>query len=171
MIDISSFTDRHIQNIKNKYPSLDQFIIERTIFAFGLLEALARVNTPFVFKGGTALILLLEKPYRLSTDIDIVVEPTMDIHEYLDEAARIFPFIRMETQVRKGKNNIIKKHFRFYYQSPSTDNEVPILLDVLYEKHGYSKVIEKEIKNELLLTTGIPTKVYVPSIESILGDK
>ena len=40
MIDNKSFTKEHIDTIKQKYPHLDQFIIERTIFAFGLLEAL-----------------------------------------------------------------------------------------------------------------------------------
>ena len=39
----------------------------------GLLEALARTELPFVFKGGTSLMLLLDSPKRLSVDIDIVV--------------------------------------------------------------------------------------------------
>ena len=131
MIDNKSFTKEHIDTIKQKYPHLDQFIIERTIFAFGLLEALVRADLPFIFKGGTSLILLLNKPYRLSTDIDIIVDPEIDIEPFLSEAAKIFPFIEKEQQTRKGKNKIIKSHYKFYYQSPSLEEKIPILLDVL----------------------------------------
>ncbi len=38
----------------------DPSIIERTIFAFGLLEAIRSVDMPFIFKGGTSLMLLQE---------------------------------------------------------------------------------------------------------------
>ena len=40
----------------------------------------------------TSLMLILEKPARLSTDIDILVEPGTDVDDYIDKAARIFPF-------------------------------------------------------------------------------
>lgn len=58
---------------------------------------------PFVFKGGTALMLLLEKPYRLSTDIDIIVEPDCAIEDYLQKASVIYPFLHLEEQIRVGK--------------------------------------------------------------------
>ena len=83
MIDHKTFEMEHIKNIKANYPNLDQFIIERMIFAFGLLEALVKVDLPFVFKGGTSLILLLKQPYRLSTDIDIIVEQGINLDPYL----------------------------------------------------------------------------------------
>lgn len=171
MIDNITFTKEHISTIKQKHPHLDQFIIERTIFAFGLLEALVRVELPFIFKGGTSLILLLNKPYRLSTDIDIIVDPKIDIEPYLDKATKIFPFIKKEEQRRKGKNEIVKSHYKFYYHSPSTEDNISILLDVLYEKHGYSKLMKKQIKNELIITKDTLYEVTVPTIESILGDK
>lgn len=75
MIDKRSFKKEHIDEIKELYPTLDQALIERCIFALGLLEALIHVGLPFVFKGGTSLMLLLKNPYRLSTDIDIIVDP------------------------------------------------------------------------------------------------
>lgn len=52
----------------------DPSIIERTVFAFGLLEAITRVGMPFIFKGGTSLMVMLDDPRRLSTDIDIIVK-------------------------------------------------------------------------------------------------
>jgi predicted nucleotidyltransferase component of viral defense system len=171
MINETTFTREHIASIKELYKNLDQFLIERMIFAFGLLESLVKVDLPFVFKGGTSLVLLLDKPYRLSTDIDIVVEPTVDIDKYLYEVSKIYPFIRREKQERKGKNDIIKEHYKFYYQSPSSDQEIPILLDVLFENHGYDKIIKAPIQNDFLIQEGTPLLVYLPSIESILADK
>lgn len=38
-------------------------------------------------------MLLMEHPCRLSTDIDIIVEPGTDVDKYLDRASEIFPFI------------------------------------------------------------------------------
>lgn len=171
MISKFSYTNEHINNIKVKYPKLDNQLIERTIFALGLLEALVKVNLPFVFKGGTSLMLLLKYPYRLSTDIDIVVSPTCDVDKYLDEVSKIYPFIRSEEQIRKGKNNIVKKHYKFFYESPSKHKEIPILLDVLYEENSYAKIIKREITSEFLVNEKTNLLVDVPSIESILGDK
>jgi len=171
MISKQSFTQEHINSMRTKYPRLDKQLIERTIFALGLLEALIKVKLPFIFKGGTALMLLLTRPYRLSTDIDIIVDPSCDINEYLKAVSEIYPFIHMEESIRMGKNEIIKKHYKFFYKSPLSDSEIPILLDVLFEKNGYEKIIPKEIKNEFLLTEGESIYVDLPSIESILGDK
>ncbi|MBI9096573.1 MAG: nucleotidyl transferase AbiEii/AbiGii toxin family protein [Sphaerochaeta sp.] len=172
MIDKRSYKKEHIDSIKTKYPTLDQALIERCIFALGLLEALVKVGLPFVFKGGTSLMLLLRTPYRLSTDIDIIIEPEITtIQLYLDEASQIFPFIRVEKQIRRGKNGIQKEHFKFFYKSPYSEKEIHILLDVLYENHGYAKVMGREVKNEFILTDHNPIIVQIPTIESILGDK
>ena len=171
MISKVSFTKEHIDTIKEKYPKLDIQLIERTIFAFGLLEALSKVNLPFVFKGGTSLMLLLKNPYRLSTDIDIIVKPDCDVDSYLKEVAKIYPFIKSEEQIRKGKNSIIKSHYKFFYESPSTQTEIPILLDILFEENNYERVLSKKIKSDFLISEGNDLEVSVPSIESILGDK
>ena len=171
MILKESFSIEHINGIKEKYPTLDKQLIERTIFALGLLESLAKVKMPFIFKGGTALMLLLEKPFRLSTDIDIIVDPSCNVEEYLNEVASIFPFLYVDEHVRVGKNEIIKKHYKYYYKSPTSETEIPILLDILFENNGYETLITKEIQNSFLLTGGDNYRVQLPSIESILGDK
>ena len=67
-----NYTAEHILRLRNE-TGADPSILERTIFAFGLLEAIRSVNMPFIFKGGTALMVLLDEPRRLSTDIDIIV--------------------------------------------------------------------------------------------------
>ncbi len=114
----------HVLNLK-KNRMVDSFILERSIYAFGLLEALCRVKLPFIFKGGTSLMLLLEQPRRLSTDIDIIVSPGTEIEHYLDEAGKIFPFKKIEHQIRKGKNSIEKRHYKYYYDSPLKSEVTP----------------------------------------------
>lgn len=74
MIDKSVYTLNHIQGLQKTYHS-DPALVERVLYAFGLLEAIAASGMPFCFKGGTSLMLILDKPARLSTDIDILVPP------------------------------------------------------------------------------------------------
>jgi hypothetical protein len=170
MLDQSTFEIKHIRAVQTS-SGRDPILIERVLYAFGLLEALVRVGTPFIFKGGTCLMLLLEHPMRLSTDIDIIVEPGTNIDAYIEEAAKLFPFEQCEEQERGEKNNIVKRHFKFYYRSPLKDASFHILLDVLFENNNYSTVISKEINNELLITKEPKTYVTVPNANCILGDK
>lgn len=93
MINKESFNEKHIRSIQEQ-SHRDPILIEKVIFAFGLLEALVRVQLPFIFKGGTCLMLLLEKPHRLSTDLDIIVDPDIDVDEYIRKASQIFPFVK-----------------------------------------------------------------------------
>lgn len=170
MILQESFSKEHIKALQEK-SKRDPVLLERTIYAFGLLEALTKVNMPFVFKGGTCLMLLMDKPRRLSTDIDIIVAPGTDVDAYIDEASKIFPFKTVEEQKRFGKNNIEKRHFKFTYDSPINARPFYILLDILFENNHYSKLAEKEIKSEILLMESEPLKVKLPSANSILADK
>ena len=78
MISKDNYTEQHIRALQAASKG-DPSLIERTLYAFGLLEALAVAGLDFTFKGGTSLLLLLPKPKRLSTDIDIMVEPNTDI--------------------------------------------------------------------------------------------
>ncbi len=117
------------------------------------------------------MLLILEKPARLSTDIDILVEPGTDVDGYIEKASKIFPFIDKEESFRKGKNSIVKRHFKFSYQSPLKEKEFYILLDIVFSHSHYAKTLQKEIKNDLLLTTGENLTVEVPAVDCILGDK
>lgn len=105
MITKENYSEEHIRQIQND-SHRDPLLIERTLFAFGLLEALAKVGLPFTFKGGTSLMLLLPHPMRLSTDIDIRVDPGTDIDAYIEKAKVIFPFIDGGEQERTQKGRI-----------------------------------------------------------------
>lgn len=170
MILKENFTKEHISELQRK-SRRDPALLERTVYAFGLLEALVKTGLSFIFKGGTCLMLLLKEPHRLSTDIDIIVEPGTDVERYIKNAAEIFPFVRYDKQNRVGKNNIEKKHYKFVYDSPVNGKELYILLDILFERNQYTKIETREIRNDLLITEAEYSKIRVPSIESILGDK
>lgn len=74
MLQKENFRLENIQRLQKNYKK-DPALLERVVYAFGLLEALCLTGLPFVFKGGTCLMLLLKHPMRLSTDIDIIVQP------------------------------------------------------------------------------------------------
>lgn len=69
MLDKRNYELAYIRELQIKYER-DPMLLERVLFAFGLLEAIKRVGMSFIFKGGTSLMLLLSRPMRLSTDID-----------------------------------------------------------------------------------------------------
>lgn len=170
MLSKDNFSIEHIIDLRNK-SKRDPGLLEKVLYAFGLLEALRRVELPFIFKGGTSLLLILDKPRRLSTDVDIIVDPGVQVDSYLEKAATIFPFKSYEEQVRKGKNNIEKRHFKFKFDSPRLGEPVEIVLDILFENNKYSKVVERAIDCELLITEPEYLTVKVPDVNSILTDK
>lgn len=157
-----------------RYP--DKNVIERVVRAFSLLDMLARSGCPFVFKGGTSLMLLLKDTgSRLSTDIDIICPPDTNIEDYLQEYAAS-GFVRYELVERKQDGTKIPKgHSKLFYQVafPRTGREdMYILLDVLYDEHQYVETKELEIVSPLIEVVGDkPAKVIVPSPKDILGDK
>ena len=170
MLSKNNFTEEHIRSLQTE-SRRDPLLLERCVYAFGLLEAITIVGMPFVFKGGTSLMLLLEHPLRLSTDIDIIVKPGTNVDEYIEKASKIFPFVSFEEQRRVGKNSIEKRHFKFIYESPINQRNIYILLDILFEEPGYTQIIKRPIKSDLIKVEEPQLQVLVPSVECILGDK
>lgn len=171
MISRKNYGEDHIRELQDA-SRRDPILIERTLFAFGMLEALVKVGLDFTFKGGTSLMLLLSKPMRLSTDIDIVVKPGTDVNAYIKKASEIFPFRSGEEHERKSKGKLEKRHFKFIYDSPvHSGDSLYVLLDILFEENNYERIVEKEIANDLLLTDGENLRVRIPSADCILGDK
>ena len=92
MFTSNNYTQAHIMKIRERTKA-DPSIIERTFFAFGLLEAISKVGVPFIFKGGTSLMVLLSEPRRLSTDIDIIVEPETSCQWFFILFMIFFPYL------------------------------------------------------------------------------
>ncbi|MFZ1976841.1 MAG: nucleotidyl transferase AbiEii/AbiGii toxin family protein [Bacteroidota bacterium] len=166
MIDPKSFTKDWILKQRKAFPQADPQLIERQIYAFELVGLLAGTKKQFVFKGGTALLLLLQTAHRLSIDIDIVGD--FDLPD-LEPIIFGSVFRRVEEDERE-KDEIPKKHFKFFYTSAIDNKETYVLLDVLYTKHGYSQLVSLPIKNAIFSVSN-ETLVKTPTVDGILGDK
>ena len=74
MIADKCFTNEWINARRGQIGKVDPVLLEKSIHAFALLCGLTRSSLPFVFKGGTSLMLLLPAIRRLSIDVDISME-------------------------------------------------------------------------------------------------
>jgi predicted nucleotidyltransferase component of viral defense system len=117
-----------------------------------LLEGLSRVNLNFVFKGGTALMLLLDSPRRLSIDIDIIIEEHKELDKLFEEIVAQQFFTKFELQERFANSTIDKAHYKFYYKPihQTHSQEEYILLDILFDKPTYQKINNIPISSSLL---------------------
>lgn len=173
MIHPNSRTIEWMQQVAASNNFTNITLIEKAIRAFSLLESLVLSGCPFVFKGGTALMLHLNSARRLSIDIDIICPPNTDIEQFLNKYAQNYGFSEIKLVERKTSHNVPKSHAKFYYQAiynTNSDTEY-ILLDVLFEDIHYNDVIKLPIQNRFLKTEGEPIFVYVPSSADLLGDK
>jgi predicted nucleotidyltransferase component of viral defense system len=72
-----------------------------------------------VFKGGTSLHLLLPSAHRLSIDVDIVGDFTLDDVVSLSRG-KVFSRVEEDNRVM---SRVPKRHFKFFYQSNIDDGE------------------------------------------------
>lgn len=179
MLGEVTFTKEWIDEISNEYKRgkkrADPELIEKVTKALHLLESLTLTNLEFLFKGGTALLLLLDEIHRFSIDIDIIIEGTKDstiIESELEEVVtNSSVFKRYEEQTRNANKEIPKAHYKFYYTSILDGTEKYVLLDILYEKNLYSQTIHKEINCKFIQYNDPAQFVNMPSVDCILGDK
>ena len=147
-------------------------MVEKAIRALALLEGLANSSLPFIFKGGTALMLMFQKPHRLSIDIDIIVFPREnEIDSVLHSICDSNVFTRFECQQRASMGDIPAKHYKFYYHSAVEDKEASILLDVLYEENPYNVLVDLPVANAFIDTETPAVMVKVPDFNNLLADK
>ena len=174
MIDPRSRSLEWIQQAKQNIPGiLDTPLVEKAIRALSLLESLVRSGCPFIFKGGTALMLHLDTSRRLSIDVDIVCPPGTDIRQYLGKFGQEYGFTDAEEIERISRNGVPKSHAEYHYavSYPSGHPTDKILLDVLYEDIHYNQVVNFPIASPLLIQDGDPVTVPCPSLADMLGEK
>lgn len=162
---IEERTDNAIKNIT----------LERQILAFYLLEKLIQTNVEFIFKGGTALILLLEETKRFSTDIDILISrPDLGkLEDLFSNFARSDQvFTRFERDLRLD-SKFPKAHYKFFFNSiyKNDDQDGYILLDAVFEENPYLSLESKVVKNKIFPSTEPYITVRIPSVTDILMDK
>ena len=173
MIHPDSRTLEWIVNVARENNVKDLALVEKSIRAFSLLEALVRSGCPLLFKGGTAEMLHLNSAKRLSIDVDIICPPGTQIEDYLKVYSSEYGFGEVELVERISRSDVPKKHAKYYYQVsyPEGGRQDKILLDVLFEENHYSQVVSLPIKSPFLKTEGEPTMVNLPSYQDMLGDK
>lgn len=173
MISRKSRSVEWITDVAHRMGVHDIALAEKTIRSFSLLEALARSGCPFIFKGGSSLMLHLNTSKRLSIDIDIICPPGTIIEDYLNKYAEEYGFGKVELVERISRTDVPKQHAKFYYEVsyPGNGGQDKILLDVIFEENHYSKIVTLPIKSSLLITEEPDVLVNLPSYEDLLGDK
>ncbi|HQO10443.1 MAG TPA: nucleotidyl transferase AbiEii/AbiGii toxin family protein [Clostridiales bacterium] len=148
-------------------------MVEKVIRALFLLEGLSESGMSFIFKGGTAVMLLQGIPKRFSIDIDIVVPKTINFEVYFNKFASQKHFTRYELQYRTASSSIEKLHYKFFYKPVNQSNldEDNILLDILIESNKYEKIFPVDINSPFGKQDGLSIQVNIPGVEDILGDK
>lgn len=151
----------------------DKILIEKVIRALLLLEGLTQSGLSFIFKGGTAVMLLQGRPKRFSIDVDIIVPDNADFEKHFAKFMSDKVFTRYEIQKRNITSDIEKYHYKFFY-NPSFKcgiTEDNTLLDIVVEKPCYKNIIPVNIDSPFIKQQGAPIQVNIPSKEDILGDK
>ena len=150
----------------------DKTLVEKVIRALLLLEGLSESGLNYIFKGGTALMLLFNSGKRLSVDIDIIVpEKNKDLTEILQRICETKGFTAFEKQKRIAETNIEKEHYKLMFISALNNQEAHILLDVLKEKIHYQNIIELPIDSTFVNQKNEFVMVRLPDFNNILGDK
>ncbi|MBE0461204.1 MAG: nucleotidyl transferase AbiEii/AbiGii toxin family protein [Candidatus Aminicenantes bacterium] len=149
----------------------DPILIERVIFAFELLGLLIEGNINLVFKGGTSLMLLIPGFNRLSLDLDIVTNEDEKILENaFNKILGKGIFKRWEEDKRDSSEEFPKRHFKFYFDSPTMNRELYVLLDVLQTEQSFYSIIKKPIFHPIFEVEK-ETPVPVPSVNVLVSDK
>ncbi len=175
MIDSRTLTIGWINEVSAKNRKADKILVEKVIRALLLLEGLAKIDLDFVFKGGTALMLLLGSSRRLSIDIDIILPKKPENLETLfQKLTKLQHFTRFEPQYRETSGTEIKKaHYKFFYpplHKTRTEEEY-VLLDILFEEPTYQHLIELPVKSKFVVSGKEGILVKLPSKNDLLGDK
>lgn len=175
MFNDKCFTEKWLQSFRKQpaHKKIDVIILEKMIYALHLLEQLQQNGLNFTFKGGTSLVLLLEEGNRFSIDIDIISNTEREeleaiLTKVIDSSR--FTAFKLEEH-RSYKSGVPKAHYTFFYKSSIKGAySGTILLDILIEESTYPETTKKAIKAKWIESAD-ETKVTVPTIDAITGDK
>ena len=173
MITKDSLQPEWIHQVSAENRKADKILIEKVIRSLLLLEGLVESGLPFIFKGGTAVMLLQKRPKRFSIDLDIIVSGKADFDALFAKFIQAKSFTRFEEQRRSTSSHIEKRHYKFFYKPVHQTNlsEDNILLDILLEDSPYQGVVPTDIDTPFTKQAGAPVQASLPGIEDILGDK
>jgi hypothetical protein len=174
MICVHCFEKEWIDSFRRQkgYEKINPPLLEKMIHALSLLQYLQSHALHFTFKGGTSLVLLLDRATRFSVDIDIITEEGREaIEKVLDKVVETSHFISWRLDGKRSyKPGVPKAHYELEYDSRVNRGSNYILLDILFEKAHYPTIQQLNIQSSFIETvTLIP--VDVPTVEGITGDK
>lgn len=172
MIEEKLFEKARLIRIASEYRNMDPGLLEKVLRALQLLEGLVYRNVPLIFKGGTAVMLLLGVPRRFSVDIDIILENQQNLDKVLQSIVDSTGFSKYEAQNRISRTALKKDHYKLFYDSNVSGNaDQPIILDVVYQKNPYGIVEYLPIKSPFDSSSVPSVSVQAPSIDALVGDK
>lgn len=85
MISKETLSLEWLQKISKQNRNTDKILIEKTIRALFLLEGLSETKLSYIFRGGTAVMLLLKSNKRFSIDIDIIISKKIDLNSFFNK--------------------------------------------------------------------------------------
>jgi hypothetical protein len=173
MINQSEISAGWLNQVAKRHRIADKILVEKVIRALLLLEGLAKQNLPFIFRGGTALMLHFHSAKRLSIDIDIILPYPVNLESAFDAVVTGQNFVKWKLHQRSARSKIKKEHYKFYFAPLHKTNkdEDYVLLDILYEEVNYQNLIDLPIQSDFVPQSGKALTVSVPGLEDILGDK
>ncbi len=149
-------------------------VLGKCLLALELTGCLAQTDLPFVFKGGTSLVILLNPVRRLSVDVDILCrEPKEALERALDEVVAEHPlFISWVHQVYRDREAPPTRHYKIHVNSRIDGSPDPnIQLDVIHsQEEVHARITETPLG---IPDWGIESQVTVatPSLSSLFADK
>lgn len=172
MFHAAVFQPDWINQQRRQLGNCDPTILEKCVHALTLLGYLVESELPFIFKGGTSLLLHMPQVRRLSRDIDIVCgRPAAEVDAVVHAIGGRAPFLRLVEDDRGARGLPQRRHFKFFYCSALPGNvEQELLLDVVEETREVHTLVSRLISTSFLAPE-VERLVRVPTIESLLGDK
>ena len=169
-----SLSAEWLKSVSSKLGKVDVSLLEKAVRALFLAEQLKVNDLDFVFKGGTSLLLHLEKPLRFSIDVDIITsDDKATLIKAMDAVIKTGAFTRWEPDERMLRKDLPVDHYKFFYKSqfPSPTAENYVLLDVLYQTQLPVWIQQKTIQHPWLKTEGESIQLTLATVGGLLGDK
>lgn len=172
MIAEQCFTKAWLDQCRSQVGRADPGLLEKSIHAFDLVGRLAAAQLPFVFKGGTAMLLLLDNFRRLSIDVDIACPlPREEVARIVTQAVAGGRFISVIPDERDPERLPKRHHYELKFASV-VDPRVPatLQLDVLESDGHYPQTQLLPLRSKFILPAG-DILVTAPTVEGLLADK
>lgn len=172
MIAAKCFEKDWLDGCRREVGRVDPGLLEKSLYAFELLGRLAAEGLPFVFKGDTALLLLLDRFRRLSIDVDIACAvDRSEVDRVVKKVVSEGPFTGVEQSERDPARLPRRYHYTVQFSSV-VYKKIPasLQLDILEDAPHYQTVRNVALDSRFLIPEEA-VEISVPSLEGLLADK